>query len=157
MREGIQYRREKLGRHWGPLPFGVERNEQGVLIPTSRTYILDGVERQYIDALHFIYIQYATGNYGFNNLADLANEVGWRYYTLADEAKHFTSESIRRIIAAWQLYRGDLPTGKLQNKKTPRLWPAITSIFYRRSYAIKSVIFALRDRGLFQNLPARLQ
>ncbi len=117
MKEGIQYRREKMGRHWGPLPYGVDRDEQGGLIPTTRTYHLNGVERRYIDALHFIYTQYATGQYGFNALALAANQAGWRYYTLNSEAQKFTGESIRRIIAAWQLYQGNLPVGKLQNKK----------------------------------------
>ena len=69
MTEGIQYRREVLGRHWGPLPFGAERDDEKHLIPTPRTYRLNGEERRYIDGLRFIYELYATNQHGMEAVA----------------------------------------------------------------------------------------
>lgn len=135
MTRNIKYKREEMGRHWGPTPFGCERNPDGQLIPTTRTYWLDpttgqahasngsqaeGWEpRRFYDSLLAAAQLYAEGSHSLDDVAAMANAAGWRFAAEAKghQPRPYTRDDIRRIISFWRLYRGELPLGNITNTK----------------------------------------
>lgn len=116
----IAYKRRNQGRHWGSAPFGSERGNDGQLIPSNRTYILNGETRSYHDALAECFRLYATGFYSYDQLAGLLNGNGWRFWQALKEktdpkasyiSVEWNSERVRSVVGRWRLYRGDLPLG----------------------------------------------
>lgn len=137
MSANIKYKREELGRHWGPTPFGCDRNDDGHLIPSTKTYWLNPTtgeakageeppapiweERRYYDALVLIYEQYSTGALSYDKITAALNSDGWRFLDRWGNPRPFDRDDIRRSVAYWQLFRGDLPTGKIQRHNGPIL------------------------------------
>lgn len=150
MTANVKYKREVLGRHWGPTPFGCDRNDQGHLIPTAKTYYLnpltgearpgpvilssaervskdggnEGLEpRRYHDALLQLYQLYATGQHSYDTVALMLNAAGWRYYANAKGSipRPFTRDDVRRATSFWQLFKGELPLGNITNTTGPVL------------------------------------
>ncbi len=143
MAANIKYKREQLGRHWGPLPFGADRGPDGHLIPTTKTYWFNPISgnalpnpevdgrdpappapgyelRRFIDALTAVYRAYSAENVSYDTVAAAVNEAGWRYYRDANAIpRPFNKEDIRRLVSFWQLYRGDLPIGSLTKIQNP--------------------------------------
>ena len=140
MAANVKYKPEVLGRHWGPTPFGCDRNAEGHLIPTVKQYLYnpltgeacvesdvlkDGWElRRFYDGLVEIYQTYSQGHYSYEATAEMVNTAGWRYYadSQADPCL-FTADAIRRIVSFWQLYRSDLPLGNITNTRNPTVLP----------------------------------
>ncbi len=132
MKTGITYRREVQGRHWGPTPFGCDRDDQGQLIPSTRRYWLNPFtgearngqetpgepweERKYYEAIKLIYTLYATGDHSYDSVTTILNKNGWRFIDRHGQPRPFDRDDVRRSLAYWQLFRGDLPTGKIQQK-----------------------------------------
>ena len=140
MTANIKYKREQLGRHWGPAPFGCDRNQEGQLTPTGRTYWLnpatgqaqpdqpdaDGWEqRRFYDSLVAPAELYAEGLHCLDNVAAMANAAGWRYGAEAKnyQPRPFTRDDIRRIVSFWRLYKGELPLGNITNTKNGVVLP----------------------------------
>ena len=140
MAANVKYKREVLGRHWGPTPFGCDRNEKGHLVPTQKIYWLNPrtgeaksgdeespgqswEERRYFDGLLEIYGLYSGDGYSYIAVAEKMNLAGWRYYANAKGncPRPFTHDSIRRIISFWQLYMGQLPLGNITNTTNPEV------------------------------------
>ena len=140
MAANVKYKREVLGRHWGPTPFGCDRNEHGHLVPTKKTYWLNprtgearsGDEeapgrswkkRQYFDGLLEIYGLYSADGYSYTAVAETINQAGWRYYANArgNIPRRFNQNDIRRIISFWRLYKGELPLGNITNTVNPEV------------------------------------
>ena len=137
MSANIKYKREELGRHWGPTPFGCDRNDDGHLIPGQKIYWLNPAtgeaktaeeqpapiweERRYYDALVLIYEQYSTGSLSYDKITNALNDDGWRFLDRWGNPRRFVRDDIRRAVAYWQLFRGDLPTGKIQRHNGPVL------------------------------------
>jgi DNA invertase Pin-like site-specific DNA recombinase len=133
MTANVKYKREVLGRHWGPAPFGCDRNEEGQLIPTAKTYWLNpltgqaqvadngqipaGYEpRRYLDGLTALYEHYTLGQSSYDTTAEVMNQAGWRYYADAKaEPRSFNRDDIRRIVSFWRIYRGELVIGNSTN------------------------------------------
>jgi len=136
----VKYKREELGRHWGPAPFGCDRNEEGHLIPTDRIYwfnpangecksppfppdespLPEGWEvRRFYDSLFTAAQLYAEGTHSFDDVAAMANAAGWRYGAEAKkyQPRPFTRDDIRRIVSFWRLFKGELPLGNITNTK----------------------------------------
>lgn len=148
MAANVKYKREVLGRHWGPAPFGCDRNEEGQLVPTSKIYWLnltngesklppvnghgpdplptEGWEaRRFYDSLVAAAQLYAEGVHSYDDVAAMANAAGWRYG--AESKKHqprlFTRDDIRRMASFWRLYKGELPLGNITNTKNATILP----------------------------------
>lgn len=133
MQTGIKYRREVQGRHWGPTPYGCDRNEQGHLVPSERGYWFNSVTgessngderpgeqwepRRYYDGLRIIYQLYARGDYSYDLITDTLNCAGWRFLDRHGQPRPFDRDDIRRAVAYWRLFRGELPTGKIQRRQ----------------------------------------
>lgn len=129
MTANVDFKRRELGRHWGPTPFGCDRDQDGHLIPTRKTYWLNPInghcdlspsdnweERRFHDALTAVYKMYASGEHSFDSTAAAVNSSGWRYYAKGT-LRPFTRDDIRRLISFWQLYRGELPLGNITNTR----------------------------------------
>ena len=108
MTEMVAYKRREQGRHWGPTPFGCERNDDGQLVASTAT---DPGGHHLYDALTEIFKLFSAGNHSYDSLADAVNDAGWQYQDRFGVWKPFTKETIREILARWRLYRGDLPLG----------------------------------------------
>lgn len=134
MTANVRYKREVLGRHWGPLLFGCDRDEQGTLLPTARVYWLnpatgaslpengkmpDGFEqRRFIDGLQALYELYGQGKYSYDTVAERMNKAGWRYYADAQgQPRDFSRDDVRRIVSFWRIYRGELVLGNATNDR----------------------------------------
>ncbi|MCG3208669.1 MAG: hypothetical protein FOGNACKC_02281 [Anaerolineae bacterium] len=135
MTANVKYKREVLGRHWGPAPFGCDRNEEGHLIPTAKTYwynphtgqaqaankgqIPAGYEqRRYLDGLVALYQHYAQGQSSYDTTAEVMNQAGWRYYADAKgKPRQFNRDDVRRIVSFWRIYRGELVMGNSTNDR----------------------------------------
>lgn len=132
MTKMVKFKREELGRHWGPLPFACERDEEGKLSPTGKAYWVSPTgqahngeaapgpgwqQRHYHEALRAAYDLYAAGDFSHDVVAEKLNLAGWRYYDRAGQPRPFNRFDIRRVIACWQTYRGDLTTGNQTNGK----------------------------------------
>lgn len=133
MAANVRYKREVLGRHWGPTPFGCDRDGNGQLVPTAKSYWLnsrtgearsdkespglDWVCRRYYDGLMAVYQVYAEGEYSYVDVARTVNEAGWRYCANVRSGmpRKFNRDDIRRIVSFWQLYQGELPLGNITN------------------------------------------
>ena len=127
------------GRHWGPIPFGCDRDPQTkILIPSSTAYYLDpttgdalpaggllpdGWEiRTYHDALRAIYETYATGHHGYRDTTWLANQAGWRYWERdRTTPKELTFGIVHSVLHRWPIFAGELPhvdpTGRVDHSK----------------------------------------
>lgn len=137
MTRNIEYKRKELGRHWGPTPFGCDRDAAGQLVPSARIYLInpatgeailrngtdpDGYEpRRYYDSLFAAATLYAEGVHSYDDVAASLNAAGWRYGAAAKghAPRLYTRDDIRRIASFWQLYRGELPLGNITNAKNP--------------------------------------
>lgn len=136
MTANVRYKREVLGRHWGPTPFGCDRNEEGQLIPTVKTYWLnpatgqtmanngktpDGyVQRRYLDGLIALYQVYGQGTHSLEAAAQELNTNGWRYYaenSTGNKPRLFSKDDVRRIVSFWRVYRGELILGNATNDR----------------------------------------
>jgi len=119
----IAYKRHSIGQHWGPIPFGCQR-EKGILSPDPETLYLphpqtgEPVARAYHGALARAYELFATGEYTYDALAAALNAEGWCFKTRQGAPRAWTVDDARRVMAAWQLYAGDLPLGRLKDGPT---------------------------------------
>lgn len=139
MIKSVRYKREILGRHWGTTPFGCDRDGDGQLIPTAKTYWFNQIthqfhngtdqssetegweQRRYYDALTRLYNLYAEGHYSYDAIALMLNQSGWRFCNRQGQPRLFDRDDIRRSIASWQLFRGELPLGEIRDAKGPVL------------------------------------
>lgn len=118
MKEMVEDKRRRQGRHWGVAPFGCDRGEGGQLVPSERAYTLDNEIRYYHDALVECFKLYATGDYSYEQVAEILNAAGWLFYDRYEVPGEWNEERVRGVINRWQLYRGDLPMGNpLKNHK----------------------------------------
>ncbi len=108
MKSNIQYKRETMGIHWGPVPFGCMRNEEKVLIPDPKTW----------DSLRYLYGLFATGDYTYDQLVDLMNDGHHPWYTRQGDIRPWQQHDVRRVLCAWQLYQGHLPLGRQKDNPT---------------------------------------
>lgn len=120
MADMIEHKRRQQGRHWGTAPFGTDRDSGGQLIPTSKTFTLDGDERSYYDALVQCFEVYAKGKFSYEQVATALNSDGWRFWEvikagLGQKGEYtpalWDSEKVRSVVNRWRLYQGDLPMG----------------------------------------------
>lgn len=123
-RKAIRHKTEALGRHWGPTPFGCDRDPATKhLIPSAAVYWLDPdgsawrpddlplpagcEERYYFDSLHALYNLYAPGS---NSLADVAvalNAAGWRNWQRDYQTPQpWNRYSVKSVLQHWYLYAG---------------------------------------------------
>jgi DNA invertase Pin-like site-specific DNA recombinase len=112
----IEYKRRALGWHWGTIPFGCIRIK-GCLQPDPDTlWLTDAAgalrERPYHAALQQAYEWFAGGDYTYDSLTAALNAAGWRFKNRQGVAREWTRDDVRRILAAWRLYAGDLPLGR---------------------------------------------
>ena len=121
----ISYKREQLGLHWGPVPFGCQRDRATKeLIPDPTTYEVSDpqtekvIQRTYHATLQALYEYFATGAYTYRRLAVTMNVNLYRFRNRAGESRLWTTDDVRRTLAAWQLYRGDLPLGRKKDNPT---------------------------------------
>jgi DNA invertase Pin-like site-specific DNA recombinase len=137
MTANVKYKREVLGRHWGPTPFGCDRNDEGQLVPTQKTYWLNPLtseassknidshweERRYYDGLIELYRSYSSAVHSYDEIAAQLNQAGWRYCAESDnhQPRPFTRDDVRRVTSFWRLYRGELPTGNITRGDGPIL------------------------------------
>lgn len=114
--ENIDYRRRHLGKHWGTIPFGCIRVDGVLGIDRDTIYVLNAagewVERPYHKALQTAYEAFATGTYTYDSLTEYLNTDGWRFKDRHGQPREWTRDDVRRILAAWRLYGGDLPLGR---------------------------------------------
>lgn len=114
MTDMVAYKRREQGRHWGPAPFGTERDASGQLIPSAA---VDAAGLHYHDALSEMFRQFSTGEYTYDGLTDSLNAAGWRYLDRYGRSQKFNRDQVREILARWRLYRGDLPLGNSRKGK----------------------------------------
>lgn len=115
----IDHKRRMQGRHWGVAPFGCDRDNDGQLVPSQKTYFVNGETRYYHDGLIQCYHLYASGHFGYDQVAGLLNVAGWRFWQplkQQDQKSEYLPvewdmERVRGVINRWRLYRGDLPLG----------------------------------------------
>ncbi len=108
MKANIQYKREQMGRHWGPVPFGCMRNEEKNLIPDPKTQ----------GSLLYLYNLFITGNYTYDQLVDMMNDGLHPWYTRQGDIRPWQQHDVRRVLCAWQLYQGHLPLGRQKDNPT---------------------------------------
>lgn len=120
MADMIEHKRRQQGRHWGTAPFGTERGVGGQLIPTSKTFNLDGEQRSYYDALQRCFEVYSGGGLSYEQTATFLNSDGWRFWdviktSLGQKGEYapalWDSEKVRSVVNRWRLYQGELPIG----------------------------------------------
>jgi DNA invertase Pin-like site-specific DNA recombinase len=111
MRDMIEDKRRNQGRHWGGVPFGCDRDENGQLIPTQKTYILEDETRYFFDALTECFKLYAQGTFSYEQVADLLNVAGWRFFDRYGKVGEWNEERVRGVVGRWRLYQGQLPLG----------------------------------------------
>jgi DNA invertase Pin-like site-specific DNA recombinase len=128
MKDTINFQRERHGKYFGPPLFGCDRSNDGVLIPTAKTYWLhpdtglagatepadsrDWEERYYINSLVMVFRIYATGNISYANTAAKLNAQGWRYSGKAGEPVPFTDQRVRDVVRNYRTYGGELRVGR---------------------------------------------
>ncbi len=118
MSEMIACKRQEQGRHWGPAPFGCERDENGQLIPSKKSYLIANNEARSVhDALTECFNIFATGKYTYKNTAEQLNRNNWHYLDRWGNTKPFTKHIVREILARWRIYRGDLPLSNIRKDK----------------------------------------
>lgn len=128
MRDTINFQRERHGKYFGPPLFGCDRNDDGVLVPTAKTYWLHPAtglasaaeppdsraweERYYHDSLTAVFRIYAAGNISYGKTAAELNAQGWRYSGKAVEPLPFTDQRVRDVIRNHRTYGGELHVGR---------------------------------------------
>lgn len=123
MQSNIAYKKSQ-GRHWGPLPFGCQREgETGALCPSDETYPLNGESRRYYDALVRCYELYAQGELGYLRLARRLNAEGRYHRTRGRDGQpqRWTAYSVRSVLMMHKVYAGSLPVSG-HNKNRPEEW-----------------------------------
>lgn len=119
MADMVEDKRRRQGRHWGSAPFGCDRDEDGQLIPSQKTYNLNGETRSFYASLLECFRHYATGLVSYDQTAYTLNVSGWRFW---DHQKSedgqseyipvgWNLERVRSVVSRWRLYQGELPLG----------------------------------------------
>ena len=101
MTETIEYKRRQLGQHWGTVPFGTLRDEDGRLVPDDRD----------AGTLQQLYEGFATGKYTYDSLCDRMIELDLAYRGRDDEPRPWTRDDVRRTLTLWRIYAGHLTIG----------------------------------------------
>lgn len=96
----IQYRKG-TGLHWGNNPFGLDRDEKGVLIANED-----------LPTAILILELYAAGFDGCATVARELNARGKRYRDRYDKTKPFTRDSVRAVVGNILIYAGYVPQGR---------------------------------------------
>ncbi len=102
MKSNIKYKRETMGRHWGPVPYGCTRNEEKDLIPDPKTH----------DSLLYLFEMFSTGNYTYDELVMMLNEGHHPWYTRKGDTRLWQKHDVQRVLQNWKLYSGLLPIGR---------------------------------------------
>jgi DNA invertase Pin-like site-specific DNA recombinase len=107
----VQHLRANNGRHWGPTPFGCDRDPiTKHLIPTVKTYTLNGAERRYYDTLVALFEIHATGRSSYRDTALALNEASfYRWQVDLVTPTPWTFTRVASTLARWQLYAGQIP------------------------------------------------
>jgi DNA invertase Pin-like site-specific DNA recombinase len=111
MKDMIEDKRRGHGRHWGGVPFGCDRDENGQLIPTQRTYTIEEETRYFYDALTECFRLYSEGKYSYQHVAQILNTAGWRFYDRYNKTLEWNEDRVRGVVGRWRLYQGQLPLG----------------------------------------------
>lgn len=97
MTAALQYRRDQ-GIHRGNAPFGMSRNEEGVLEGDRDA-----------EAVTTILETYTQGDLGFQALANYVNAIPLRFRDRYDRRLPFTADRIRAVISNVLVYSGLIP------------------------------------------------
>src|SRR5690606_19117927 len=111
MRDMIEDKRRNQGRHWGGVPLGGEREEKRQLIPTQKTDTIEDETRYFCDARTECVKPSASGTFSYEQVADLLNISGWRFYDRYGKVGEWNEERVRGVVGRWRLYQGQLPLG----------------------------------------------
>lgn len=103
MSENIYYKQHTLKRHWGPAPFGTQRD------PKTKNLIPD---LETVPALRFLYEKFVTGAYTYDRVTSELNQAAFTFRDRNGNPRPWNRDDVRRCLAAWRLYRGDLPLGR---------------------------------------------
>ena len=117
MTEMIVHKRTQQGRHWGPVPFGCERDDKGQLIPSQQTYTTEGETRYVYDTLTECFRIFSSGSYTYEATSNRLNAAGWFYIDRYGSLKPFNKEVVREVLARWRIYKGDLPLGNSRKSR----------------------------------------
>ena len=104
----VSYLKRK-GVHWGYTPYGYQRGDDLILIPSN-----DGVDEEHPDrhAVMKIMECYATGDHSYKSLARHINTLGYRFLNRQGERVPFTRYNVRSIISNVLIYLGYIPIGR---------------------------------------------
>ncbi|QPC83657.1 recombinase family protein [Phototrophicus methaneseepsis] len=131
-RDSIRHRR-KQGKYVGRVPFGTQRDSNGLLEPSHEGAWLmpngtfqqgqphekpypDAIWRRYFDAALRAMELYAAGDMGIARIAYKLDDEGWCYRTVQNTPRVFERDDVRRIIANWREYGGLLQTTRARNR-----------------------------------------
>ena len=132
IKSSVDHRRRQ-GKLVGPIPFGTERNKDGYLLPSPEGVWLipDGswqatakheqpddqaIWRGYYEAAQHVLTTYAGGQAGFTRLKDKMNDEGWAFRQRDGSPRRFKREDIRRIVANWLEYGGEVDTVRRKDR-----------------------------------------
>jgi DNA invertase Pin-like site-specific DNA recombinase len=147
MKDMIEDKRRNQGRHWGGVPFGCDRDENGQLIPTQKTYTLEDETRYFFDALAECFKLYAAGTFSYEQVADLLNIAGWRFYDRYNKVGDWNEERVRGVVGRWRLYQGQLPLGNpIKDKNIEYIEGGHQSILPAELCQAVSVVLASRTK-----------
>jgi DNA invertase Pin-like site-specific DNA recombinase len=127
-RDSAEFRR-KQNKPLAQTPFGTVRNSEGYLIPSpyaawlipDGSYVFgdintppheDAVCFGFYDCLKRIYETYARNQHGYNRLAEIFTEEGWRFRNRWNGIRPIVGDDIRTVIACWRSYAGIVVKGK---------------------------------------------
>lgn len=140
MRASVAFKQQSLGRHWGVVPFGTQRDKSLNLTASTAYYLLDastgqayraddttapaGCEpRYYHDGLRAMFDAYSSGDYSLQELTEYltaAGWYGWKRDRLTPVA--FNRQTVRSILQRWNIYMGEIgPASASPSRQRPRL------------------------------------
>jgi len=138
IKDSVRHRR-KQGKTSGRPPFGTVRNEEGYLTPSKQGawYLPDGSHvagiagepppheaalwRGYFECTERILTLYATGQYGYPNLAFQLSVEGWAFRTGKKQPRLINSDDVRRVTSNWREYAGLALEGRAKDQNASLL------------------------------------
>jgi site-specific DNA recombinase len=103
----LEFRRNH-GFHLGNAPFGMSRNEEGILIPNEDAHAAQAAMATYV-----------LGNYSFQAVSTYLNATPMRFRNRHGQRVPFTEFSVRSIISNVLVYAGYLPTTRSKDISLP--------------------------------------